>query len=290
VVLPSTRSSPSTGSAGCGRGNVKGGPVPDTSDTAGAEICLPNAWEASLNAGWEVMPCPNHIPPHRAGFWCYTYLFATVSRRSPCPGSRVVSEVQRMLKAGFIKPTTSEWARPVVLVPKPDGSMRLCIDYRRLNALTVRDSYPLPRMEECIDSLGDATIFSTLGCDSVYWQIPVHPDDRAKPTFTSHEGLYRFLRMPFGLRNAPATFQRFVDITLAGLIWKICLVYLDDIIVFSKSNEKHLEHLDAVLNRLFRAGLSLNLKICYFPVIRPATWDMSYLLGSYLLRKRTLMR
>jgi Reverse transcriptase (RNA-dependent DNA polymerase) len=123
-------------------------------------------------------------------------------------------------------------------------------------------------MEEFIDSLGDATIFSTLDCNSGYWQIPVHPYDRAKPTFTSHEGLYRFLRMPFGLRNAPATFQRFVDITLARLTRKICLVYLDDIIIFSKTKEEHLEHLDAVLHRLYRAGLSLNLKKCYFFVIR----------------------
>lgn len=192
---------------------------------------------------------PVHAQPYRAG-----------SRAREAESS----EVQRMLKAGVIEPTASEWASPVVLVPKPDGSMRFCIDYRRLNALTVRDSYPLPRMEECIDSLGDATIFSTLDCNSGYWQIPVHPDDRAKTTFTSHEGLYRFLRMPFGLRNAPATFQRFVDITLAGLTWKICLVYLDDIIIFSKTKEEHLSHLDAVLHRLYRAGLSLNLKKCYF--------------------------
>jgi Reverse transcriptase (RNA-dependent DNA polymerase) len=119
-------------------------------------------------------------------------------------------------------------------------------------------------MEECIDSLGDATIFSTLDCNSGYWQIPVHPDDPAKTTFTSHEGLYRFLRMPFWLRNAPATFQRFVDITLAGFTWNICLVYLDDIIIFSKTKKEHLEHLDAVLHRLYRAGLSLNLKNVIF--------------------------
>jgi Reverse transcriptase (RNA-dependent DNA polymerase) len=133
--------------------------------------------------------------------------------------------------------------------------MRFCIDYRRLNALMVRASYPLPRMEECIDSLGDATIFSTLDCNSGYWQIPVHPDDRVKKTFTLREGFYRFLRIPFGLWNAPATFQRFVDITLAGLTWKNCLVYLDDIIIFSKTKEEHLEHLNAVLQRLYRAGL-----------------------------------
>ena len=192
---------------------------------------------------------PVHVPPYRAG-----------ARAREAEST----EVQRMLKAGVIEPANSEWASPVVLVPKPDGSMRFCIDYRRLNALTIRDSYPLPRMDECIDSLGDAQFFSTLDCNSGYWQIPVDPADRAKTTFTSHEGLYWFRRMPFGLRNAPATFQRFVDITLAGLTWKSCLVYLDDIIVFSNTKEEHLEHLDAVLGRLYRAGLSLNLKKCHF--------------------------
>ena len=160
------------------------------------------------------------------------------------------TEIQRMLKAGVIEPATSEWASPIVLVPKPDGSMRFCVDYRRLNAITTRDSYPLPRMDECIDSFGDATVFSTLDCNAGYWQIPVDPVDRPKTMFTSHECLFWFFRMPFGIRNAPATFQRFVDIALAGLTWKVCLVYLDDIIVFSRSNEDHLAHLDTVLHRL----------------------------------------
>ena len=142
-----------------------------------------------------------------------------------------------MLKEGVIEPASSEWASPVVLVPKPDGSMRFCVDYRRLNALTIRDSYPLPRMDECIDSLGDAQLFSTLDCNSGYWQIPVEPSDRDKTTFTSHEGTFRYTRMPFGLTNAPATFQRVVNMTLAGLTWKTCLVYLDDIIIFSHTLE-----------------------------------------------------
>jgi hypothetical protein len=192
---------------------------------------------------------PVHSQPYRAG---------SAAREAES------AEIQRMLKAGVIEPASSEWASPVVLIPKPDGSMRFCVDYRRLNAVTVRDSYPLPRMDECIDSLGDAGVFSTLDCNSGYWQIPLHPSDVEKTTFTSHEGLYWFLRMPFGLRNAPATFQRFVDITLTGLTWKVCLVYLDDIIVFSKNNEEHMEHLDLVLHRLYRAGLSLNLKKCHF--------------------------
>jgi len=173
-------------------------------------------------------------------------------------------EVQRMLKAGVIEPAISEWASPVVLVPKPDGKMRFCVDYRKLNAITVRDTYPLPRMDECIDSLGDATLFSTLDCNSGYWQIPVSPEDIEKTTFTCHEGLFWFLRMPFGLRNAPATFQRTMDILLSGLKWKTCLVYLDDIIIFSKSEEEHARHLDQVLTLLAGAGLSLNLKKCHF--------------------------
>ncbi len=95
-------------------------------------------------------------------------------------------------------------------------------------------------MYECIDSLGDATVFTTLDCNSGYWQIPVATQDRDKTTFTSHFGTYRFKRMPFGLKNAPATFQRAIDIILAGVKWQHCIVYLDDVIVFSKSMESHL--------------------------------------------------
>jgi Reverse transcriptase (RNA-dependent DNA polymerase) len=119
-------------------------------------------------------------------------------------------------------------------------------------------------MYECIESLGDAKIFTTLDCNSGYWQIPVRPEDRERTTVTSHEGLYWFLRMPFGLRNAPATFQRFVDINLSGLTRKTCLVYLDDIIVFSKTPAEQIAHFDAVLNRLYLAGLTLNLNKCHF--------------------------
>jgi Reverse transcriptase (RNA-dependent DNA polymerase) len=114
-------------------------------------------------------------------------------------------------------------------------------------------------MDECIDSLGDAAVFTTLDCNSGYWQIPVHPEDRDKTTFTSHYGIYRFLRLPFGLRNAPATFQRSIDIILSGVKWKTCLVYLDDFIVFSKSKKDHLAHVAEALTLLGNAGLSLKL-------------------------------
>jgi Reverse transcriptase (RNA-dependent DNA polymerase) len=169
-----------------------------------------------------------------------------------------------MLKAGVIEPASSEWESPVVLVPKPDGALRFCVDYRKLNAVTTRDTYPLPRMDEYIDSLGDAQIFTTLDCNSGYWQIPVAPEDIEKSTCTSHEGTFQYNRMPFGLRNAPATFQRTVDIVLSGLRWKTCLVYLDDIIVFSNSPEEHARHLNEVLSLLYGAGLSLKLAKCAF--------------------------
>ena len=173
-------------------------------------------------------------------------------------------EVSKMLRQGVIEPATSEWASPVVLVPKTDGTLRFCVDYRKLNTLTVKDTYPLPRIEECLDSLGDAVIFSTLDCNSGYWQIPVAKADQDKTTFTCHEGCYRFKRMPFGLCNAPATFQRMLDILLAGLRWRSCLVYLDDIIVFSKSVDEHFKHLGEILAILRKAGLSLKLKKCNF--------------------------
>ena len=173
-------------------------------------------------------------------------------------------EVNRMLEAEVIEPAQSEWASPVVLVDKKDGTTRFCVDYRKLNSVTVKDTYPLPRMDECLDSLGDATIFSALDCNSGYWQLPIAHEDRDKTTFTCHAGTYRFTRMPFGLCNAPAAFQRTVDILLMRYKWKTCLVYLDDIIIFSKSVDEHIDHVDEVLQTLREAGLTLKLKKCNF--------------------------
>jgi transposase InsO family protein len=174
------------------------------------------------------------------------------------------TEVQRMLKAGVIEPANSEWASPVVLITKKDGSVRFCVDYRKLNALTVKDTYPLPRMDECLDSLGDAVLFTTLDCNSGYWQIPVTDEDKDKTAFVTHCGVHRFTRMPFGLCNAPATFQRALDMLLAKVKWKFALVYLDDVIIYSRSLEDHLVHVDYVLRLLRNAGISLKLQKCNF--------------------------
>jgi RNase H-like domain found in reverse transcriptase/Reverse transcriptase (RNA-dependent DNA polymerase)/Retroviral aspartyl protease len=173
-------------------------------------------------------------------------------------------EVDRMLAAGVIEPAVSEWASPVVLITKPDGSVRFCVDYRKLNALTIKDSYPLPRMDECLDSLGDATIFSTLDCNSGYWQILMNEEDRNKTAFVTHCGIHRFKRMPFGLCNAPATFQRALDMILAKVKWNYALIYLDDVIIYSKTVKEHMTHLDEVLGLLKNAGASLKLRKCHF--------------------------
>jgi Reverse transcriptase (RNA-dependent DNA polymerase) len=132
----------------------------------------------------------------------------------------VQEEIHRMSQLGVIEPSSSEWAAPIFLIIKPDGTLRFCIDFRKLNELTVRDAYPLPRISDCLDSLGDATIFSTLDANSGDWQLDMAEADQDKTTFTSHRGTYRFTRMPFGLVNAPATFQRAMDIILSRVLWQ----------------------------------------------------------------------
>lgn len=150
------------------------------------------------------------------------------------PEMRAVTQthVEEQLRAGVIEPATSEWASPVVFAPKKDGKLRFCVDYRRLNLATVADTYPLPRLHDFIDSLGNASVFYTLDANRGYWQKSVAEADKDKTCFTTHSGTYRYKRMPFGLRNASATFQRALDIVLSGVRWHSCLVYLDDVIVF----------------------------------------------------------
>jgi len=136
-----------------------------------------------------------------------------------------------MLGRAVIQPSSSPWASPVVLVPKRDGSFRFCIDYRKVNAVTRKDAYPLPRVDDTLDTLAGSKWFSALDLLSGYWQVEVNPEDREKTAFCTHEGLFEFRVMPFGLCNAPATFQRLMDAVLAGLQWSSCLVYLDDIVI-----------------------------------------------------------
>jgi len=185
-------------------------------------------------------------------------------REGPKTREIVKGEVERQLRAGVIEPTQSAWASPVVIVPKPDGTPRFCVDYRRLNAVTIRDSYPLPRMDDCIDSLGSAVVFTTLDANCGYWQLPIREKDQELTTFVCHKGTFKYVRMPFGLSNAPATFQRALDIILARYRWQTCLVYLDDVIVFSSREEDHIGHVREVMQALHKAGVTLKLRKCEF--------------------------
>lgn len=181
----------------------------------------------------------------------------------------VVEEtIRQQLAAGIIQPSSSAWASPIVLVKKKslngETNYRMCVDMRAVNRVTTPDHYPLPRIDETIDRLGNCKFFSTLDLKSGYHQIPIAPKDRHKTAFIVPDGLYEFLRMPFGLRNAPATFQRFADLLLRGLKPTVCLVYLDDIIIFSKNIDEHAEHLRSVFSKLQDANLSLKIEKCHF--------------------------
>ena len=151
-----------------------------------------------------------------------------------------------------------------MIVPKKDGTSRFCVDFRRVNAVTKKDVYPLPRIDDILDTLGGSKYFSTLDLSSGYWQIELDPATRDRSAFTSHCGLYEFTRMPFGLCNAPATFQRLMQVVLSGLEGKVCFVYIDDILVCSKTFEEHIDHLKQVLHRLRKAGLTLKPRKCCF--------------------------
>jgi len=168
----------------------------------------------------------------------------------------------------------------VVIVPKKNGKARFCIDYRRLNNIIKKDAYPLPRMENCLDILGDAQVFTSLNCIAGYWKVPLRKEDQEKTALTTHCDIYHWLSMPFGLTNAPATFQRALDIILSGLKWQICLIYLDDVIIFSANAEQHVKDVDTVLHRLREAGDTLNLEKCtwfYLPYQTPTGCSSSTL-------------
>ncbi|CAH8498619.1 unnamed protein product [Dicrocoelium dendriticum] len=173
--------------------------------------------------------------------------------------------IDEMLKKEVIRPSTSPWAAPVVLVKKKDGGFRLCVDYRRLNEVTRKDAYPLPRIDDLFDTLGGSAYFSTLDLVSGYWQVEVEESDRAKTAFVIPSGLYEFQTMPFGLSNAPATFQRLMQKVLHDLIPHKCLVYLDDVIVHGRTKDEHLSNLAEVLTCLINVGLKLQPKnvACY---------------------------
>jgi hypothetical protein len=185
-------------------------------------------------------------------------------RASQAEKQFIESEIRRMLRQGLIRTSDSPWASPVVLVMKKNGKRRFCVDYRKLNAVTRQDAYPLPRIDDIFDSLGQAKWFTSLDLASGYWQVEVTPQDREKTAFITSFGIFEFNVMPFGLTNAPRTFQRLMDRVLREEIGRFVHVYLDDINIFSRTFDEHLQHLGIVLRRLGAAGLKLNPEKCEF--------------------------
>lgn len=173
-------------------------------------------------------------------------------------------QVAELLREGRIRASFSPYASPVVLVPKKDNSLRLCNDYRELNKITVKDVYPMKNIDYLLACLSTSTFFSITDCMKGFWQIEMHPEDIEKTAFVTLDGKYEWLVMPFGLMNAPATFQRLMDQVLVNLLYKVAAPYVDDTIVHSKTRDEHLKHLDMVFERLAKAGLSINLKKCQF--------------------------
>ena len=174
----------------------------------------------------------------------------------------IKEEVTIMLEAGIIRPSFSPWSSPVTIVSKSDGSNRFCVDYRALNAITKKDSYPMPHIDDLLDKLSGSQCFSTIDLASGYWQICVEEASIEKTAFITDFGLFEFLRMPFGLASAPAVFQRMMSTILAP--FNFAHAYLDDIIISSPSFPEHLDHLSAVLSQLSEFNLSAKLSKCAF--------------------------
>lgn len=174
----------------------------------------------------------------------------------------VEEQKQQMLKDGIIEESSSPWCSPIVLAKKKDGTFRFCVDLRAVNSVTQSLPHPLPRIDDALDSLTGARIFSTLDMASGYWQVELAEEDKEKTAFTTGRGLHHFKAMPFGLKNAGPTFQRLMELVLAGVDTKSCLVYLDDIIIFGKTEEDHLENLETVFQKIRQAGMKLKPRKC----------------------------
>ena len=169
-----------------------------------------------------------------------------------------------MLEAGAIRPSSSPWGAPVLFAKKPDGSLRFCVDYRALNKITVKDSYPLPRHEDLMDRLGSAKFFTTLDLRSGYWQCRIAEEDVPKTAFLTRYGLYEWVVMPMGLTNAPATFMRTMNNLFKDLLDEGVVVFLDDVLIYSNTSEGHFKLLEKVLAHLRRYEFYCKLKKCSF--------------------------
>lgn len=253
---------------------------PDSPDPEGQEPMIhpegladPAALQELLAEYKDVFPpaLPPGLPPERGGPGHTINLepnskppFRPVYRLSPLELQEVKKQLAELLEKGYIEPSSSPFGAPVLFVQKKDGSLRMCVDYRALNKLTVKNRYPLPRIDDLFDALQGATCFSSLDLMSGYHQIRVAPADVEKTAFRTPIGHFQFRVLPFGLCNAPATFQTEMNRIFGDELGKSLLVYLDDILVFSKTPEEHLQHLRHVLTKLREHNFYAKMSKCEF--------------------------
>ena len=178
--------------------------------------------------------------------------------------SELKKQVEELEEKGYIRPSTSPWGAPVLFVKKKDGTMRMCVDYRALNDVTIKNKYPLPRIEDLFDQLKGAAIFSKIDLRSGYHQLKIKPSDVPKTTFVTRYGLYEFLVMSFGLTNAPAYFMNLMNKVFMDYLDKFVVVFIDDVLIYSKNKEEHEEHLRKVLERLREHQLYAKFSKCDF--------------------------
>jgi hypothetical protein len=217
-----------------------------------------------------VFEVPHSLPPKRACDHAIPLISGATPvnirayRYPPNLKDEIERQVNTMLEQGLIQPSKSPFSSPVLLVRKKDGSWRLCVDYRYLNAMTVKSVYPIPVFDQLVDELGAASWFSVLDLHSGYHQIRLQPGEEYKTAFSTHAGHFEFCVVPFGATGAPATFQGAMNVTLAPVLRRCAIVFFDDILVFSSSYSEHVQHLRQVLGLLAKDQWVLKLKKCKF--------------------------